>query len=71
MWSIYEEIKKLQDLCNRFVIAKIGREGNKAAHTLAAVAKLSGQAISWMGDVPPAVADIVEADAVNNVPHVI
>jgi hypothetical protein len=71
MWSIYVKIKKLQDLCNRFVIAKIGRESNKAAHTLAAVARHSGQAISWMGDVPSAVADIVEADAVNNGAHVI
>jgi hypothetical protein len=48
---------------------KIGRESNKVAHILADVARFSGRGYYWMGRVPPAVAEIVESEAVQFVNH--
>jgi hypothetical protein len=39
LWILYDEIENLEDMCHRFIILKIGRENNKAANTLAAVAR--------------------------------
>jgi endo-1,4-beta-mannosidase len=46
---------------------KTGRETNKAANVLADIARFSGKGYFWMGHVHPAVADIVESEAVKTV----
>jgi ribonuclease HI len=67
LWKLYEDIKTIQDSCARFDVVKIGRESNKAAHVLAAEARISGQSNCWMGHVTPAVADIIESEYVKHV----
>jgi ribonuclease HI len=67
LWRIYEDIKSIQDGCLRFEVFKIGRESNKAAHVLASVARSTGHGHSWLGHVPPAVSEIVQAEAVKTV----
>ena len=70
LWSLFAEIKRLSLTCKKFVIQKIGREGNLAAHLLAAAARNHHQNHLWLGSVPPAIAEVVAAEAVIAAPDV-
>jgi septation ring formation regulator EzrA len=67
IWRIYKNIKSIQDGYLCFEVVKIGGKSNKAAHVLASVARSTGHWHSWLGHVPPAVSEIVQAEDVKTV----